>query len=164
MSGCTMWSIWLISVIHSARYDCNIWWQEKHKTLYMITLQTALYSIYFFKKSGCALSFLFLEMSTIGPIRARQSHLPSIRSQSLFFSPQLRTEKWKADRKDLFWSRIPAPAPHPRDHCLSSPFENKCGGNFHGNGSGTKYCNFSFIETHSAPWTQRLIRFEGSDE
>lgn len=42
--------------------------------------------------------FLFLEMSTIGPIRARPSHLPSIRNQSLFFSPQLHTEKWKVER------------------------------------------------------------------
>lgn len=88
MSGCRTWSVGLFSTIL----------QERPKTLYMITLQTAWYLL---KSSGCehALSlFPFLERPTIGPIRACQGHLPSIRSQSLFFSPQLRTERWKADR------------------------------------------------------------------
>lgn len=159
-----MWSIGLISMTHSARSDCNIWLQEKHKTLYIITLQTALYCIFL---SGLLVSMLSLSLSFLGNVhnRLNQSIAKAISPPSgtkAYYSTHNYTQKSeKQPEAHLFWSRIPAPAPHLRDHCLSSPFENKCGSNFHGNGSGSKYHNFSLIETHSTPC---LICFEGSDE
>lgn len=163
MSGCIMWSIRLFFQWYTLY---KIWLQ----CLVARKAQNALYnytadSFISYKKVwlwACSF-FLYLEMPTIGPIRACQGHLPSIRNQSLYFSPQLHTEKWKADRSTpiLIQNTCSCTTSQGTSSLISiwkqmwKQFPWK---------SSSKYWNFSLIETHCALYSQHLICFEGSDE